>query len=411
MRLPAACLPAWLLLPGLLLAGPAGWAHEHEQAYRLVNQLRDAAGLGLLDYDARLEEAAVAHARYLVANQSASHGQRPSGRAFTGEQPADRAGAVGYASRLVSENLSKGDDSITGSLAGLMAAIYHRFGFLDPKVTHIGVGIEGEGTDTGMVYLMANNAIEALCRQPRERLTGRLVLNACQRDKMLLESRFREAERAPALLVDQLILWPPPGAAHIPPAFYEESPDPLPDRSYSGYPVSVQVNPVHVAEHRLLSLEITDVETGNRIEDTRLLTADTDPHNKFELGHYALYPMQRLRWGARYRVDLSMELDGRREDRQWEFETQQLKPRPIVIRGHDERVGMVSGEFINLVVETDPRGPLLGDLHYRHDTDVFTRVERPDANTLRVKAIGDAGRTIKFSTGNGTRFELVLRQN
>ncbi|MGB1110300.1 MAG: CAP domain-containing protein, partial [Gammaproteobacteria bacterium] len=145
-----------VFLTAVVLA-PVAWAAE--DAYAILNDIRAAAGLAPLSHDARLEAAALGHARYLVANDSASHDQSPGGRKFTGERPAQRAVAAGYASRLVSENLSKGDDRVLGSLQGLMAAIYHRFGFLDPEMTHIGIGVSGEGIETGMVYLMGNNAL------------------------------------------------------------------------------------------------------------------------------------------------------------------------------------------------------------------------------------------------------------
>ncbi|MGB1109386.1 MAG: hypothetical protein ACPG4N_03475, partial [Gammaproteobacteria bacterium] len=171
-----------------------------------------------------------------------------------------------------------------------------------------------------------------------------------------------------------------------------------------------QVNTSQVSDFELLDFSLRDLDNDRPIKNARLLTHQTDPNGKFEPGQFALFPIERLRWGGQYEARLSMRLDGDKVDTRWRFETRPLSPRPIVIRGRDERLSVVSGEAINLVIETDPFQPVLSDLRYRHATDVQASVERPDANTLHIKAVGPPGRTIKFYSDNGSRFELLLRQ-
>jgi hypothetical protein len=118
------------------------------------------------------------------------------------------------------------------------------------------------------------------------------------------------------------VLWPPDGADDVPPAFFLEEPDPLPDLEVSGNPVSLQFNPALVEQVTLNGFELyrTDGE-GEYPVETRLMRADTDPNRLLTDHEFALFPLERLAWGARYRVEADVRLDDRPLKLAWQFTT------------------------------------------------------------------------------------------
>lgn len=119
------------------------------------------------------------------------------------------------------------------------------------------------------------------------------------------------------------VLWPASGAQDIPPAFFIEEPDPLPDLEVSGYPVSIQFNPaagtqVSMQGFRLFRL---DGQTRKEVEQVRLLDHASDPNQLLGTHEFALFPLQRLDWGASYAVVVDAQLDGRPRRFEWQFQT------------------------------------------------------------------------------------------
>ncbi len=157
---------------GTLLAGAGG------NPYEVINEYRYLAGLPEFYRSRLLEKAASDHAQYLKANPVESsnymdyHREKARRPRYTGERPADRAGQVGYPSSKVSENISYGGTSYTGSIENLMSAIYHRLGFLDFKVNEIGVSREGQI----FVYDMGNRQLARICVDRPEYFAARKYL-------------------------------------------------------------------------------------------------------------------------------------------------------------------------------------------------------------------------------------------
>ena len=102
-------------------------------AYDYLNQLRKAAGLIPFVADDRLQQAANSHSRYLVVNRAQGHYQSRGLPEHSGYSAAERVILADYPTSTVTENVSiatKDDATIKQSIDGLMAAIYHRLGFL-----------------------------------------------------------------------------------------------------------------------------------------------------------------------------------------------------------------------------------------------------------------------------------------
>lgn len=100
-----------------------------------VNQARASAGLRPLVAEARLDQAAQAHADDMLARTYYAH------RNPEGEMPRARAEKTGYRARLIAENIAAGSLSVDSALAGWLLSSGHRRNLLDPTVSQLGVGL------------------------------------------------------------------------------------------------------------------------------------------------------------------------------------------------------------------------------------------------------------------------------
>jgi hypothetical protein len=121
-----------------------------------------------------------------------------------------------------------------------------------------------------------------------------------------------------------VIVWPPRGARSVPPAFFIEEPDPLPDRDVSGYPVSIQFNPNKSGQLAVQGFRLFELvgETRVPVENVRLLDRESDPNQLLSTYEFALFPLQRLAWDATYEAVVDAEVEGRPQQYSWRFGTQ-----------------------------------------------------------------------------------------
>ncbi len=145
----------------------------------------------------------------------------------------------------------------------------------------------------------------------------------CADDSDIRVEYLAQLDAARHAALPPVIVWPPDGATDVPPAFFIEDPDPLPDHEVSGYPVSIQFNPggageVSIEAFRLLKLED---EQQSVVEPLRLLDAASDPHGLLDGHQFALFPLERLDWGARYLAEVEAIVDGEVRHIRWGFET------------------------------------------------------------------------------------------
>lgn len=111
----------------------------------MINQERVAAGLNPVKVDLRLVAVARAKAEDMKTNKYFGHTSPVYGTPWAMEQQ------VGLRVKWGSENIDA-DKSVAGSMADFMQSIPHRVNILDPKVTHIGVGI-AYGSIYGNIYV------------------------------------------------------------------------------------------------------------------------------------------------------------------------------------------------------------------------------------------------------------------
>jgi hypothetical protein len=133
--------------------------------------------------------------------------------------------------------------------------------------------------------------------------------------EMLDRERLAELPKA--------IIWPPDGATDVPPAFFIEEPDPLPQHEVSGFPLSVQFNPALVGRVESVSFQLTRIDRGRPepVREALLLDHDSDPNGLLTTHESAFFPLQRLAWGARYEARLEALLDGVPWQQSWSFAT------------------------------------------------------------------------------------------
>lgn len=357
------------------------WERSH--AYDYLNRLRQKAGMSKLLYNRTLERAAQNHADYLIANRKIGHYEDAKLPHFSGYKPSDRVIAAGYRTRLVVENVSSNSLDYRDSIDGLFSAIYHRFGFLDFQIDEVGISLRQDEKDpakTAYVYEMGIYEVEALCGKKSYDGPGEYAFKVCKDLLHRIEAKaFKKALNACALVNHKMVLYPYEEQTNVPPAFYDELPDPLPGYRVSGFPISVQFNPRFFRYVRLLSFRLFK-EGGEEIKETKILDHLSDPNGLFKKYEYALFPLKRLEWGTRYRVEIRYRADGRTVTKRWYFRTRMFDEKMAVLQHRKSRVKLHADE--PLILYFKPRSPddILGDIRYS------SRIELSfiDKNTIRI---------------------------
>ena len=378
-------------------APPMDVSYEKREAMSLLNEIREAMGMNTLVHNDQLAQAAQAHADYLVKNRVTSHGEIPGRPGFTGRTPAERALHAGYLSTQVSENLSTKNRDARSSIDGLFSAIYHRFGFLDVGIDEIGVGAAQDVHHTensAFVYVMGNSYLNALCHERAFKGYGRYVYGVC-RDKRhrIAQKRFLEAQDANRRYNPKIVCYPYDGQKDVPPSFYDEMPDPLPDYEVSGFPVSVTFNAYFFKRVELVSFTLTRSD-GKPVGPLRLLSAKNDPNGRFTPYQFALFPLHRLEYDTEYQAKIIYKEQGRKMSRSWYFHT----------RKFSEPILRITKQEATITIR--PHKSYLLYLVPRNGHDVVKSATFPedlyveflDNNTLRIKLMSENGRSFDIKS-------------
>ena len=362
---------------------PMDLSYERMEALTTVNAIREALQMNTLVENGALVSAAQAHANYLVHNKALSHNERKDRSGFTGVTPADRAVAAGYHSLQVSENLSTRNPHAQSSVDGLFSAIYHRFGFLDPSIDEMGVGVAQDrrnGSRSAFVYLMGNSELDRLCSTGSFKDTGRYVYGVCRdRKHRIEEGAFKKAQNFFRRHNPKIILYPYNGQTEVPPAFYSEIPDPLPDYEVSGFPVSAAFNDHFFKNVKIHSFKLYRERSGKPIR-VRPMERGSDPHHRFTANQFAVFPLQRLDYDTKYRAELIYEAGHKKRKLTWDFRTKKPLEKLYTITKKEERITLKSGKSYLLYFRPIDAHDVIGDIRYPADLSV----QFIDNNTLRV---------------------------
>ncbi len=208
----------------------------------------------------------------------------------------------------------------------------------------------------------------------------------------------------------EVILWPPDGGDEVPPAFFIEEPDPLPDLEVSGYPVSLQVNPAYADQVEVAGFALHRItRNGERpVESLRLLDADTDPHGLLDRHSFALFPLQRLDWGADYRARFDLRIDGEPRRLEWTFGTRGKGIQTLRADADHSRFVLRNGvDYLLYLPPREDRPHTVLELRLAHLRSTRVDTQVLDPNTLRLRLEAPLCDRVGLSFSEGRRVELV----
>jgi len=361
-------------------------ADNAADALTYLNTLREHSGLVRLKSNALLQKAAANHARYLIRHQDGGHYERLGMTGFTGVTPSDRVVHVGYASKAVMENVSVNTDTPQESVDTLFAAIYHRFVFLNFDKDEAGVGYaskkEKKGFFSSYVYNLGSTAANTLCKTTHPMQNGVYYMqNICKNISLAVpKSLYEQKENEIRKKNNNIIVYPYANQRNVPPVFFDESPDPLPEHKVSGFPVSVQFNPAIYRQVKLKRFQLFDTN-GKEISKRKILTYQNDIHRRFTPLQFALMPLQRLEYGRAYRVEFEALCDGKTIKKSWKFTTLRPKGKLYKITKKQTTLQVKKGEKVIFYFEPKHPKDLLECVSYTTGINIGCI----DQNTLWVK--------------------------
>jgi len=384
---------------------------EAVNAFDYLNKIRKAAGMQPFSYNEQLAMAAQNHANYLHIHRLGGHGERSGKRGFTGSTHMERIINTGYLSRLTGENVSyhTGIKGPKDSIDGLMGAIYHRFAFLSFRHDEVGIGSMQTPAYSTHVYNFGSKQKNQLCQQASFNQPGQYKYSVCADERFRIANRdLDQAEYLIGKNNPEIVVWPADQSEDIPPAFYEEDPDPLPNHDVSGYPVSIQFNPTAFPGGLpvIKRFEIYRVHDNQPMQTVLQLDANNDKSRKFRPNEHALFPLHRFDWGTEYRVEVDYIAAQKQESLSWVFTTQKMLLPMVTITDNNQVVRVKQGEKFAIYVP--PRGVRDGKGAYqsRFPRGMKLDIQIYDNHTLYVTVTGRPGKaTITF---HGLDIRLVM---
>ncbi len=373
-----------------------------------LNALRTQTGAPAFTAQSNLDTAAQNHSNYMQINNEVGHYEDSTKVGFTGYDPTARTIYSNYASRIVGENVAAGQATSLDAIDSLFSAIYHRFGFLNLTYDEVGIGINS----TYYTFNMGNTLVNTLC-ESAVYTGGSYVSGICSDSTKKIDlTDWNEAIDTNKNNSPALIVWPPVNSEDILPVFYEESPDPLPTHSVTGYPVSVEFNDIMFDTPPVVSSFTLTNETTNTLQSTLVVMNETnDPNSMFTANQTALFPEKRLEWGEVYRADLTYTYGSASYSNSWCFSTRSLvgiSDKFYRIENNtDITLNVVSGQRYAVYIVPNNTNDRLGSASWSFTSDApqFSYV---DGNTVLITITGTTGEYANFTFGNGQKVNLIV---
>ena len=358
---------------------------RQKDALNYLNTQRQKSGLIKFKVNKKLNKASKSHASYLVRQQKHGHYEKKGWKGYTGKTPSDRVLKAGYASKAVMENVTENAENYYHSIDILFAAIYHRFVFLNFDNDEIGIGTaftyKRRRVTSAFVYNSASKEITKLCKRSylMENHTY-YIQNMCKdSDKLIPRYLYEQKQNKVRRKNRDIVFYPYTNAKNVLPAFYTENPHPLPGSKVSGYPVTVQFNPLFHKKIKLKKFRLFDAK-GKRIKKYKILTHKSDPNHRLTKLQFALMPLKRLEYDTEYRVEFEAVADGKRVKKSWSFTTKKPKGTLHKITKKKTTLKVKRGERVVLYFEPQSNKDILDCISY---TDKL-HITCVDHNTLLV---------------------------
>jgi uncharacterized protein YkwD len=359
---------------------------EEKRTMYYLNTLRKEAGLIPLNQNSLLESSAKNHANYLVLNHRIGHYEDENKTGYTGKYGSHRSVNMGYKTSMIIENVSSNNRNHKESVEGLMAAIYHRFGFLDFHIDEIGIGVAqnlDNRAETAFVYDMGSQKLERLCIASENKKVLKPFENICSSSNShISKSSFIDAIHAHRYQNAKFVVYPYDNQEDVPPVFYEELPDPLPNHSVSGFPISMSFNEIQFKSVKVVSFQLFDAN-GEEIRDTVFYNYKTDPNKKLKKYEFALFPLQRLNWNSLYNVRVAYEADGIIKRKSWSFKTRSFDIPVTTVTQNKNHYTIKKGESAIFYFPPRSSNDILGNLRFPSILDISF----VDKNTIKLKAL------------------------
>ncbi len=371
---------------------------EKQDALEYLNTLRKNSGMVAFYTNDKLELSAQNHAKYLIKNDKIGHFQIEGKAEFTGVAPAERAFFAGYKTHMIIENVSSNSPNFKESIDGLMSAIYHRFGFLDFQVDEIGIGVLQDVKNrqkNAYVYNMGIYELNELCKSELYDGVGNYVYNVCKDKSIKIkEVDFENALDSNRIHNKKIAIYPYDEQTGVPPAFFDEIPDPLPEYKVSGFPISISFNEYYFKRVKILSFKLFDVN-NQEIKETKFYNHISDPNSKFKKFEFALFPLKRLEWDARYRVVVEYKVDRKKESKEWYFNTRKFEHPLYVVSEENSSFDIEVGKSYIFYFKPASKSDILGDLQYPLSLDVSFI----DRNTVRLVVLSGEEKSYELKLG------------
>ena len=382
----------------------------YQEALDYLNSIRVQMLLTPFSFESHLNVAAQAHSDYLDINNILSHYEDSDNSGFYEEWPLDRAVKAQYAARFVAENASAGQVDTKAAIDSLFSAIYHRLAFMNPKWDQIGIGVTG----TKYVFDMGNSGIDALCQQTQEERDDATEGKATYRTICLDTDKWiavDEYDAAINLSPNQTyFVYPPNNSVDIQPVFLNETPDPLPYKSYSGNPVSISFNPSTVScdDIEEKSFTLHDDTVSLDVDIYTLMDKDNDPNDKFSSCDFAIFPQERLEYAHHYTATFVFDDGSGDESISWSYTTR--NPGIVLkVESDDESFDISINTVYYIYIPPTEDDPTIGGISYsRPSTMSVNTFEYYDSNTLKISVDGDVGDVLSISYQGGKKVELKI---
>jgi hypothetical protein len=225
-----------------------------------------------------MDQAAQAHAEWMVTNDTFAHAEVEGTPGFTGENWARRDEAFGYVPVGGSEVMSFGMSGEAG-VDALVNMVSHRSGMLAFEPVDVGVGWTAKSSDA---------------------VPTPLVIDLTQPGS----ERTRELGQAAQPAIHGACIWPLDGARGVPLRMGLEIPNPVPTQDVStlGTPVSLNVDGSRAIS--AVQFTLTNTRTGADVT-TKLLTNQNDPNFLIPESFIAVIPLAPLSPNTTYAVVFS----------------------------------------------------------------------------------------------------------
>jgi hypothetical protein len=261
---------------------------------------------------------------------------------------------------------------------------------------------------------MGNSNINTLCAKDDFTDNGTYYISVCKNEDFKIEkSVYDNAINTIINSNPTYVIYPYKDQKEVTPVFFEETPDPLPDYSVSGYPISIEfsskdefdiskftVNSFIIKDNNQVSLDLI-LHSGSTI-----MKKDNDPNSKFSKYQFTIFPDKRLTFGNIYSVKFSYSYDGVDKEIAWSFKTKNLDNLKTYLNGDKSSKDIRLNETYNLYFEpengTDIISSYSTSCSYASGGNVQIKSSLYDKNTIEIKISGSSVQSCDL-TLNGSK--------